>query len=65
MRFQPAAGRLERAAPRASRLCACRCVRSAAERRQETIAKTGFDSHGNPVATPGQKKPFLLDPLLQ
>jgi len=32
---------------------------------QETIAKTGFDSHGNPAATPGQKKPFFLDPLLQ
>jgi hypothetical protein len=32
---------------------------------QETIAKTGFDPHGNPAATPGQKKPFLLDPLLQ
>jgi predicted small lipoprotein YifL len=32
---------------------------------QDTIAKTGFDQHGNPAATPGQKKPFLLDPLLQ
>ena len=32
---------------------------------QETIAKTGFDAHGNPAATPGQKKPFFLDPLLQ
>jgi hypothetical protein len=27
--------------------------------------KTGFDAQGNPVATPGQKRPFLLDPLLQ
>src|SRR4029077_2859228 len=28
---------------------------------QDTIAKTGFDAHGNPAATPGQKKPFVLD----
>jgi predicted small lipoprotein YifL len=27
--------------------------------------KTGFDAQGNPVATPGQKKQFILDPLLQ
>jgi predicted small lipoprotein YifL len=32
---------------------------------QETAAKTGFDAQGNPVATPGQKRPFFLDPLLQ
>lgn len=32
---------------------------------QDTIAKTGFDPQGNPAATPGQKKPFFLDPLLQ
>ena len=32
---------------------------------QDTIAKTGFDAHGNPAATPGQKKPFFLDWLLQ
>jgi hypothetical protein len=32
---------------------------------QETIARTGFDPQGNPAATPGQKKPFLLDPLLR
>ncbi len=32
---------------------------------QETAAKTGFDAQGNPVAAPGQKKPFILDPLLQ
>jgi hypothetical protein len=25
----------------------------------------GFDAHGNPVAPPGEKKSFLLDPLLQ
>ncbi len=28
-------------------------------------AKSGFDSLGNPVAPLGQKKSFLLDPLLQ
>jgi hypothetical protein len=27
--------------------------------------KTGFDSQGNPVATSGPKRPFILDPLLQ
>jgi predicted small lipoprotein YifL len=27
--------------------------------------KSGFDTQGNPVATPGQKRPFFLDPLLQ
>jgi hypothetical protein len=27
--------------------------------------KTGFDANGNPIAPPGQKKSFLLDPLLQ
>ncbi len=32
---------------------------------QETAAKNGFDAYGNPVAPPGQKKSFLLDPLLQ
>jgi hypothetical protein len=32
---------------------------------QDAIAKTGFDAQGNPAATPGQKKPFLLDPLLR
>jgi len=32
---------------------------------QETAQKTGFDANGNPVAPPGQKKSFLLDPLLQ
>ena len=31
----------------------------------DTVARTGFDVHGNPAATPGQKKPFFLDPLLQ
>jgi hypothetical protein len=37
---------------------------SAQPTSQDTIARTGFDVHGNPAATPGQKKPFLLDPLL-
>jgi hypothetical protein len=32
---------------------------------QTTTAKNGFDTAGNPVASPGQKKPFLLDPILQ
>ena len=27
--------------------------------------KTGFDAQGNPVATSGSKRPFILDPLLQ
>jgi predicted small lipoprotein YifL len=32
---------------------------------QDAALKTGFDQNGNPVAPPGQKKPFILDPLLQ
>jgi hypothetical protein len=32
---------------------------------QQTAQKNGFDMFGNPVATPGHKKSFLLDPLLQ
>jgi len=32
---------------------------------QTTAAKTGFDANGNPIAPPGQKKSFLLDPILQ
>jgi hypothetical protein len=32
---------------------------------QTTAAKTGFDTNGNPVAAPGLKKPFLLDPILR
>ena len=31
----------------------------------QTAAKTGFDAQGNPVATPGKKGGFILDPLLQ
>jgi len=37
----------------------------AAESPQETAAKTGFDAQGNPIAGPGQKKSFFLDPLLR
>jgi predicted small lipoprotein YifL len=35
--------------------------------QQEDAAavKSGFDSHGNPVAGPGAKKSFILDPILQ
>jgi len=32
---------------------------------QAVAEKTGFDAEGNPVAAPGQKRPFLLDPLLR
>jgi predicted small lipoprotein YifL len=32
---------------------------------QETAQRNGFDANGNPVAPPGPKKSFLLDPLLQ
>jgi len=32
---------------------------------QDTALKNGFDAQGNPVATTGQKKQFILDPLLQ
>jgi predicted small lipoprotein YifL len=32
---------------------------------EETAVKTGFDARGNPVASPGQKRQFILDPLLQ
>jgi predicted small lipoprotein YifL len=38
----------------------------AANQQQENAnaQKNGFDSHGNPVAAPGARKPFLLDPIL-
>ena len=38
-----------------------------ATQQQEDAAavKGGFDSHGNPVATPSAKKSFILDPILQ
>jgi predicted small lipoprotein YifL len=32
---------------------------------QDTAMKTGFDQQGNPVAGPGPKRAFILDPLLQ
>jgi hypothetical protein len=32
---------------------------------QDTAMKNGFDAQGNPVAPTGQKKPFILDPLVQ
>lgn len=32
---------------------------------ENSAAKTGFDTEGNPTAGPGQKKHFILDPLLQ
>jgi hypothetical protein len=31
---------------------------------QQTAQKNGFDTFGNPVAPAGEKKSFLLDPLL-
>jgi predicted small lipoprotein YifL len=39
----------------------------ATTQQQEDAAavKNGFDSRGNPVAAPGTKKPFILDPILQ
>ena len=32
---------------------------------QDAALKNGFDSRGNPVAAPSQKRSFILDPLLQ
>jgi predicted small lipoprotein YifL len=32
---------------------------------QDTAMKTGFDAEGRPVATAGERKSFILDPLLQ
>jgi predicted small lipoprotein YifL len=32
---------------------------------QDEAARNGFDTQGNPVAPPGQKKSFILDPLLR
>jgi len=32
---------------------------------QDTAVKNGFDAQGNPVAASGQKRSFILDPLLQ
>ena len=33
--------------------------------REAAAVRTGFDARGNPVAPPGEKKSFILDPLLQ
>jgi predicted small lipoprotein YifL len=38
---------------------------SAQQQQDATAVKNGFDAQGNPVATPGERKPFLLDPLLR
>jgi predicted small lipoprotein YifL len=36
------------------------------QQQQDAAAvKSGFDSHGNPVAAPSTKKSFILDPILQ
>jgi predicted small lipoprotein YifL len=32
---------------------------------QDTALRTGFDTQGNPVSPPGQKRSFVLDRLLQ
>jgi len=32
---------------------------------QDTATKSGFDAQGNPVATPSQKRTFILDPVLR
>lgn len=32
---------------------------------QDAVMKNGFDAQGNPVASAGQKRSFILDPLLQ
>jgi predicted small lipoprotein YifL len=31
---------------------------------QDTAVRTGFDENGKPIAQPGNKKSFILDPLL-
>jgi predicted small lipoprotein YifL len=38
---------------------------SAGAAAEAAAQKTGFDAQGNPVATSGSKRPFILDPLLQ
>ena len=32
---------------------------------QDAAVKTGFDQYGRPVAAQGERKSFILDPLLQ
>ncbi len=49
-----------------SSFCRARHVRLAGQQQEDAAAvKTGFDAHGNPVAAPGTRKSFILDPLLQ
>jgi hypothetical protein len=62
--FQPAPAALS--APPPGPVASAPADASAAQPTpQDTVARTGFDVHGNPAATPGQKRPFLLDPLLR
>jgi predicted small lipoprotein YifL len=35
------------------------------QQEEAAAAKNGFDSRGNPVATPSTKKSFILDPILR
>jgi predicted small lipoprotein YifL len=35
------------------------------DKQYQKAAQTGFDSHGNPIAPPGEKRSFFLDFLLQ
>jgi len=35
------------------------------QQQDATAVKNGFDAQGNPVATPGERKSFVLDPLLR
>ncbi len=35
------------------------------QQEEAAAVQSGFDSHGNPVAAPGAKKSFILDPILQ
>ena len=35
------------------------------QQQDAAAVKNGFDSRGNPVASPSTKKPFILDPILQ
>src|ERR1700692_2733492 len=32
---------------------------------EDPAVKTGFDAQGNPVAAPGERKSFILDPILR
>jgi hypothetical protein len=65
--LQPPSGPLTQPAPSAQAAPASSIGGPAAEgpSAQEVAVKNGFDANGNPVAPPGQKKSFLLDPLLQ